>query len=130
MDISAPKTQADLVRAVNELSAVTASVDRSLRRRTWWFTAVIAVFAVVGFAATTIRGESQDRAIERNADRIEGVVYRQCTDQRAYAIRANTTIDSAIEAEKRKPAPDAKRIRDLTNFRLPVGNCGKPPASR
>lgn len=121
------KGPADLVRAVNELALVTGSVDRRLRRRTWWFTAVIAAIAATGFAATTVRTEAQQRAIERNAHRIERVVYRQCADQAAYAARANVTIDSAIEAERRKPNPDAKRIADLRNFRLPVYDCGPPP---
>lgn len=58
-----------------------------------------------------------------NTHRIEVNAHQACTDLNRGFTRSNKTIDSAIEAEARKPAPDAKRLKDLRNFRLPIRDC-------
>jgi hypothetical protein len=98
---------------------------------------VIFVFVVFAFALLAVRSEVQQRRLEatqrqadRNTQQIARTQYDLCLGDRADALRQNALIDNAIAAERRKPAPDAKRIRDLTDFRNTVPDCGQAPAGR
>jgi hypothetical protein len=88
---------------------------------------VIFLFVVLAFVVVAGRTEVQQRQINRNAHRIEVTQYEICTTRNAATRRQNALIDAAIEAEKRKPHPDAKRIRDLENFKGATPSCGPKP---
>jgi hypothetical protein len=121
--IDPPEGPGDLLRAVVELTAAARTVDRHVRHRSWLFAALLVVI-VLGLAART---EVQQRRIGANAARIEVLFWEQCTLGRSAAVRQNALIDSAVQAEKRKPHPDAKRLRDLNQFRPAVADCGTRP---
>jgi len=118
-----PTNLAEVAQAVRDLADATRIVGRRVRRRTQWFTAVVVLF----LAAVTVRTEIQQQQIRSNNARIEALLYGQCVDRRADVLRQNALIDNAIAAEKRKPAPDRKRIADLADFRSTVPACGTPP---
>jgi hypothetical protein len=88
---------------------------------------VIFAVTVVAFTAVAFRTEVNQRAISRNATRIEQVVYAQCVLRNEGVTRQNVLIDSAIAAERRRPKPDAKRLHDLTEFKGAIVDCGRPP---
>lgn len=133
-----------LAGVIGELTDAARTVDRRLRRRTWVVAlALLAVF-VIGQVRSEIqqrqiRGTQrvqaetqrvqaeQQRQIQANAHRIEVLVYGTCQTRNEAATRQATLIDSAIAAERRKPKPDAKRIRDLTQFRPAIESCGPKP---
>ena len=118
-----PTNLAAVAEAVRDLADATRIVDRRLRQRTQLFTAVVVLFLL----AVTVRTEIQQQQIRSNNARIEVLLYGQCVARRADVLRQNALIDSAIAAEKRKPAPDRKRIADLGDFRATVPVCGTPP---
>jgi hypothetical protein len=88
---------------------------------------VVFAFVVLAFVVLSLRTEIQQRAISANAHRIEVLFFEQCTIRNITAQNQIKLIDSAIASEKRKPKPDAKRIRDLEQFRPSVVNCGTRP---
>jgi hypothetical protein len=122
-EITPPEGPGDLLRAVGELTAAARTVDRHVRHRSWLFAALLVVI-VLGLAART---ELQQRQIRGNAHRIEVLFYEQCTTRNDAALRQGALIDSAIEAERRKPKPDAKRVKDLQDFKPAVVDCGRKP---
>jgi hypothetical protein len=85
------------------------------------------LFVVLAFVVLSVRGEVQQRQISSNAHRIEVLFHDQCQTRNAATRRQNALIESAIEAEKRKPKPDMKRVRDLTNFLGATPDCGNRP---
>ena len=85
------------------------------------------LFVVVAFAVVSARTEIQQRQINVNARRLAVLSYAQCQIRAEAANRQRILINSAIAAEKRKPKPDAKRIKDLEDFRPAVENCGPKP---
>lgn len=141
-----PRSPEALAEVIGELTRAAHAVDRRLRRRTWVVAlALLAVF-VIGQVRSEIqqrqiRGTQrvqaetqrvqaeQQRQIQSNAHRIEVLVYGACQTRNEVAKRQAKLIDSAIAAEKRKPAPDVKRIHDLEQFRPSVESCGRPPSS-
>jgi hypothetical protein len=95
---------------------------------------VIFAVVVVAFTAVAFRTEINQRGIARNQQEIgrnarllQRVVYDQCTVRNQGTARQNVLIDSAIAAERRKPAPDEKRLKDLTDFRGVIVDCGRRP---
>lgn len=102
---------------------------RGLRGRSLTNTQITAVFlfVVLAFVVLSVRTEIQQRQISRNAHRIEVLNHGQCEVRNAGARNQIRLIDSAIAAEKRKPRPDAKRLRDLEDFKPPVVDCGPKP---
>ena len=88
---------------------------------------IVFLFVVAAFLVLAVRTEVQQRQISRNAARIERLQYDQCQVRNEASARQIALIDSAITAEKRKPVPDAKRIKDLERFRPAVENCGPAP---
>lgn len=104
----------------------------------------LALAAVVVFAwiVLAVRSEVQQHAILRNQQQIrESQVriaenqrqiartqYDQCALRNVGTRRQNALLDSAIAAEKRRATPDPKRIKDLTDFKGTLLDCGSPPA--
>lgn len=120
---TAPTNLEALAGVIGELTKAARTVDRRLRRRTLW----VAVAFVVLILGLSVRFELQQRQISGNSHQIAVTQYEQCVIRNEAATRQATLIDSAIAAEKRKPAPDAKRIKDLTNFRPAIESCGPKP---
>jgi hypothetical protein len=96
--------------------------------------AAVAFFILVAVLVLSIRTEIQQRQIARNAARIEHILVENarlqhdiCTSRNAAIQRQNVLIDSAIEAEKRRPQPDAKRLQDLAAFKGATPDCGQRP---
>lgn len=85
------------------------------------------LFVVTAFTIVSVRTELQQRQINDNANRIEVIQFNQCKIRNDSAQRQIALIDSAIEAEKRKTPPDAKRIHDLEDFKPPILDCGTRP---
>lgn len=82
----------------------------------------VAAFALLG----TLAQQALDQS-NRNAHRIAVQSWSTCHDFNEGFMRQNAVIDSAIAAERRRPQPDAQRINDLVQFKLPVRNCGPKP---
>lgn len=78
-------------------------------------------------ARAQLRLDQQQQQITHNLDLIRQTQYDQCQLRNEGTARQNALIDSAIAAERRKPAPDRKRIADLTAFKGVLLNCGTPP---
>ncbi|HEU4539664.1 MAG TPA: hypothetical protein VFR23_00930 [Jiangellaceae bacterium] len=89
---------------------------------------VVFLFVVAAFVVLSVRTEVQQRQISRNAERIEQVFYEQCKIRNVATERQNALLDAAIEAERRKPKPDPKRIADLTAFKGATPDCGPAPS--
>lgn len=93
------------------------------------FAVVVAAFAVVSVRTELITRQLRDqqRQVGVNQTHITQLQYTQCTLRNNGTVRQNALIDSAIAAERRKPAPDLQRIEDLSAFKQPTVTCGKPP---
>ena len=85
--------------------------------------AIVFAVVVLAFVLLAWRTETQQAQIDRNTHRIGNAGYRECLVRDATAARQVALIDSAIEAERRKPRPDRKRIADLTKFKPTRVNC-------
>jgi hypothetical protein len=86
-----------------------------------------AFFVVLAFGTVSVRQELQQRALARTQHLLRQTQYDQCLLRNEGTARQNNLIDSGIAAERRKPVPDIKRIRDLTDFKVSLLNCGNPP---
>lgn len=111
--------EATLTRVIDALDAVRAE----MRRRTRALVGLLLVVVVVGVAVS----QDADRRIDANSRQLATVTYRQCQTSDAGAKRQIELIDSAIAAERRKPAPDLKRIADLEKFKPNRLDCGPAP---
>lgn len=60
---------------------------------------------------------------EYNSGRIDDLIRVECEARNVNAARSNAVIDTAIDAETRKPKPDQQRIKDLTNFKQDLPQC-------
>lgn len=87
----------------------------------------LAFFVVFAFVVLSVRTELQQRQIRSNSVRIAQTQYDQCQLRNQGTRRQNGLINAAIDAEKRKPKPDPKRIQDLTNFLGATPDCGSRP---
>lgn len=104
-----------------------AGQTRRIRR---WVAAGMVLIVLVGGAsvggAYLLIRQNADR-ISAQATRLGQVVYAQCEARRVDIVRRNALLDDAIAAEKRRPKPDAKRLRGLTDFKEGVIDCGRRP---
>jgi type II secretory pathway pseudopilin PulG len=112
--------EAAVVRLVDMVGALRAE----MRRRTVALVGVLLVVVLVGFGVSV----DADRRIDANTRQLATVTYRQCQTQDATNKRQIELIDSAIAAERRKPAPDRRRIADLEQFKPSRIDCGPAPS--
>lgn len=98
-------------------------------------TRVVVLFVAFAFLVVSVRTELQARQIRaaqaqiaQNQARIVRLQFEQCAARNVATARQNTLLDSAIAAERRRPVPDLRRVRDLTDFKAALLNCGPSPA--
>lgn len=65
MGTTAPKDPGDLARIVAENTEVAHLVERRLRRRTWWFAAILVAVVAVGAVVIDWRARETDRLHEQ-----------------------------------------------------------------
>lgn len=87
--------------------------------------AIILVWALASSAVDDASAAAKQATV--NTHKIAVNQFDACTVLNEAAARSGVTIDSAVEAERRKPVPDQKRIHDLLNFKLPTRDCGAKP---
>jgi hypothetical protein len=95
----------------------------TIGRRSYLISAAI----VFVFALLAVRTEIQQRQTSFNSDQIARTQYEQCVTRRQATLKQNGLIDVEIAAEKREPAPDMRRVRDLENSKGGISDCGRRP---
>lgn len=97
----------------------------SNRRVLAMFVAMTAMFLTLAVVAQIQNQhiQSNQRQIRINQKLIQQTQFQQCTLRNEGATRQNVLIDREIDAEKTKPNPDQKKIRDLTNFKAAIVDC-------
>lgn len=88
---------------------------------------VIFLVVILAFVVLALRVESNTSEIERSQRQIAKTQWTQCTARNEATTRQNALLDSAIAAERRRPVPDQRRIRDITKFKGNILDCGVEP---
>jgi len=124
---------------LTRLQAVRRAFHLSNRRLLVLFCFLVLSFFVLAFrieinghdiAQSQATITDTQRRLVQTQDELNRLVYRQCLERNAGAARSNAVIQAAIDAEKRKPAPDAIRMRALENFKQAIPSCGVAPSPR
>jgi hypothetical protein len=89
--------------------------------------AVVMVWSVVAYLFLAGLVLWNQHRITDGAKDIRRVVYEQCVDRNTTTARQNGLIDKSIEAERRRTKPSPQTIRDLTDFKGTISDCGPKP---
>jgi hypothetical protein len=92
-----------------------------------WQLYTVLAFVVGAFIVLSVGLSRQARSIQHQQEQIRRDQYAQCTLRNQDNDRRNTSIDSAIAAEKRKPVPDQRRITELAQTKSRALYCGPNP---
>lgn len=91
--------------------------------------AFLLVILVAVFTFLAIRSEINDRAIDKNSERLESVIVTQCEDRNTAAMATNKVLDKLIAVNQTVTTLPAAEIRDrialYNSVKVPIVNCAR-----